>query len=325
MDPKSYAAELKLLSPWAVRPEALEALVARSAAQRTSADAEVIAQAAAAQSAVAVAGAVAVIPLRGLITPRGSLLSILFGGSGGLQAFRASLREALANDEIGAIVLDVDSPGGSVELVPETAAEVFAARARKPIVAIANAWAASAAYWIASQADELMVTPSGEVGSIGVFSVHDDWSGFNQNLGVLPTYIYAGKHKVEMNPDEPLTDEARAAEQLAIDEYYELFTADVARGRGVTPDAVRSGFGEGRMVTSRRAIGTGLADRVETFEATVSRAAQLAVEARREAHKLGRSAQDEPQSGDNPEPNSEEDDEARARIARLVADQPIHL
>jgi ClpP class serine protease len=114
---------------------------------------------------VTVAGAVAVIPLRGVITPRPSLFAMLFGfGGGGLQGFREDFRAALDDDDVGSILIDVDSPGGLVDLIPETAAEIRGGRGRKPIVAIANTRAASAAYWLGSQADELVVTPSGEVG-----------------------------------------------------------------------------------------------------------------------------------------------------------------
>ena len=187
---------------------------------------------------VPVTGGVAVLSLRGLITPKPSLMSLLFGGGGGgLMGFRASLREVLGNDDITGIVIDVDSPGGLVDLVPETADELRAAG--KPTVAVANTMAASAAYWIASAADELVVTPSGDVGSIGVFMVHDDWSGFNERLGVQPTYIYAGQYKTEGNPDEPLTDEAKAEFQREVDEIYDTFVGAVAKGRGVKAAVAR--------------------------------------------------------------------------------------
>ncbi len=187
-------------------------------------------------------GGVAVLPLRGVITPGASLLSMLMGGTS-LQGFRASLRDALNNDEVASILIDVNSPGGSTSLVAETAAELREARGTKRIVAVTNTLCASAAYWIASQADEVIVTPSGQIGSIGVYMLHNDWSSWNEKFGIDPTYIYAGG----------------------------LFTGDVAKGRGVRQSAVKSGFGEGRCVTARRAVELGMADRVDTFEATVAR------------------------------------------------------
>jgi signal peptide peptidase SppA len=215
-------------------------------------------------------GAVAVLPLTGLLTPRGSLISLLFGGGyGGLQAFREAFREAIADPDVGAIVLDVDSPGGVVHLVPETAAEIWEARGTKPIVAVSNTLAASGAYWIASQADELVVTPSGEVGSIGVYYLHESWAGWNEQAGIEPTYIYAGKYKTEGNPDEPLSDEAREAWQQDADDLYAMFLEGVAAGRGVSTETVRSEYGEGRTLLAERALAAGMVDRISTLETVV--------------------------------------------------------
>jgi signal peptide peptidase SppA len=218
-----------------------------------------------------VQGGVAVIPLKGVLTPHTSLLAMLFGMGSGLQMFRENLREAVGSEEISKIVLDIDSPGGLVDLVPETAAEVRAANAQKPITAVSNTLTASGAYWIASQAGELVVTPSGEVGSIGVFTEHHDLSKALEMEGVNPTLISAGKFKVEGNPYEPLDDEARQALQQGVDDFYSLFVKDVAKGRGASVSDVKSGFGQGRVETAKRAVDSGLADRVETIEGTVTR------------------------------------------------------
>lgn len=228
----------------------------------------------AAEPAAPVAG-VAVIPLRGLIVPFPSWLSILFGGGGGLQAFRAQLRDAVNNDQITAIVLNVDSPGGRIDLVPETAADLRAAREAKPLIAVANTMAASAAYWLASQADELVVTPSGSVGSIGTFILHESYAGLNEQLGVEPTYIVAASspYKVDGNPDEPLSDSARQEFQDRVDGVQAMFVSDVAAGRSVSAAAVTSSFGQGRMVDARDARKRSMVDRVATLEETINRVA----------------------------------------------------
>ena len=213
---------------------------------------------------------VAVIPLQGLITPKLSMLSMLFGGSG-LHAFRENLAAAAADDEVSAIVLDVDSPGGSSAMVEETATAIQAARVAKPVISAVNCDAGSGAYWLAAQADEITITPSGMVGSIGAFILHLDQSGLNEKMGVEPTYISAGRFKVEGNPDEPLTDQAHEHLQELVDETHATFVRDVARGRGVTEKAVRQGFGEGRMVTAERALEAGMVDRIEPLESTVGR------------------------------------------------------
>lgn len=216
-------------------------------------------------------GHVAVLRLTNLITPEPSFLSVLFGGGRGLQGFRHDLRAVLADDTVSAVLVHVDSPGGRTALVQETAAEVRAAAQVKPVVAVANTLAASAAYWIASQATEFVVTPSGSVGAIGVYILHTDLSAAAEQEGVRLTYVYAGRRKIEGNPYEALGDEARAAFQAEVDEIYGFFTADVARGRGTTDQNVRATFGEGALVSAREAARLGMADRVATFEETLAR------------------------------------------------------
>ena len=127
----------------------------------------------------------------------------------------------------------LDSPGGSVYGVSELADEIMNARAQKPVIAIANSLAASAAYWIGCSASELYVTPGGEVGSIGVWQAHFDYSQALAAEGVTPTLISAGKYKVEGNPYAPLGEDALGFMQSRVDDYYAVFTKSVARGRGV--------------------------------------------------------------------------------------------
>jgi capsid assembly protease len=218
-----------------------------------------------------VAGGVATVDLKGLITPEPSLLAMLFGLGGGLNAFMDDLRSAVADPDVGTVVMNVNSPGGYVDGVPEASAQIRQLRESKPIVAVANTLAASAAYWLASQAHELVVTPSGEVGSIGVYQMHQDISKALDLEGVKPTLISAGKYKVEGNPFEPLDPEAAAYAQSQVDDFYNLFTADVAAGRGVAQDEVTSGYGEGRTLTAKRAVRAGMADRVATLAETQTR------------------------------------------------------
>jgi signal peptide peptidase SppA len=240
-------------------------LAARERGERLD-DAELAAMAEARQAPQSqIAGGVGVLPLYGTLFPRANLVTQMSGGTS-LQQFQSAFRAMAADSSVGAIVLDVDSPGGMTDLVPEVAADIRAARSRKPVVAVANTDAASAAYWIASQASELVVTPSGMVGSIGVFAIHDDISRAQEQAGVTTSLVSAGKYKVEGNPFEPLTEEARGAIQSVVDEFYGMFVRDVARGRRTEVAAVRAGFGEGRMVTARHAVEQGMADRVDTID-----------------------------------------------------------
>jgi signal peptide peptidase SppA len=173
--------------------------------------------------------------------------------------------------DVSAIILDVASPGGMTDMISELATDIRQARGKKPIVAVANTKAASAAYWIASQADEVVVTPSGSVGSVGAFAAHDDLSGAMEKAGIKTTLVSAGKFKTEANPYEPLSDEARAMIQERVDDAYAMFTGDVAKGRRVPVDTVRGGYGEGRMVSAKQAVKLGMADSIGTLQQTVER------------------------------------------------------
>lgn len=216
-------------------------------------------------------GGVAIVPIHGVIAHRIGGMDDASGGAS-TERIGAMLRAAHANPDVGSIVLDVNSPGGTVPGVQELAAEVFAMRGKgtKKIVAHVNSLAASAAYWIASQADEIVSTPSGSAGSIGVFTAHQDLSKALEKAGVDVTLISAGKFKVEGHPFAPLSDEGKAFLQARVDEAYGQFVKDVARGRGATAADVRIGYGEGRVLTAKDAKAAGLIDRVATFDETVS-------------------------------------------------------
>jgi capsid assembly protease len=233
------------------------------------------AQALSAQAGPVTQGSVSIVSLHGIITPQPSLLSLLFGfGGGGLSTFMSDMRAAVGDPDTRAIVIDTDSPGGLVDLVPEAAAELRAMRdgSDKPIVAVANTAANSAAYWLSSQAHEVVVTPSGEVGSVGVYSVHRDMSGAFAQEGIQHTLVSAGARKVEGNPYSELGSEAHEAMQQSVDDHYEMFVNDVAAGRGVEVPALDGmAFGAGRVYSAKRAVKVGLADRVATLSETVRR------------------------------------------------------
>jgi signal peptide peptidase SppA len=166
---------------------------------------------------------------------------------------------------VGQILIDIDSPGGSVYGVVELADEIQSARSQKRIVAVANSLAASAAYWIGCSASEFYVTPGGEVGSIGVWQAHQDYSQALDEAGVKTTLISAGKFKVEGNPYSPLNDEAQSFMQSRVDEYYAAFTKAVARGRGVPISQVREGMGQGRVLGAAAALAQNMVDGIATF------------------------------------------------------------
>jgi signal peptide peptidase SppA len=280
--PRSYRHVTKALHerPWAIQPQVLTFMVdlvrnriAGVVLSQEQID-ERLAEARAAngeRTGGAVAGSVAFIPMSGLITQRESLMSAMSGGTS-IDELRSLLRTALADPAVQAVVFDIDSPGGSVDGVPEFAAELRQLSAgSKPIVAQVNTLAASAAYWLASNMTEIVSTQSGEVGSIGVYAAHEDVSRAEDMAGVKTTLISAGPFKTEGSSFEPLSDDARAAIQDQVDEFYSMVLADVAKGRRVSVDAVAADYGQGRTLLARKAKAAGMVDRIDTLEATVRR------------------------------------------------------
>lgn len=217
-------------------------------------------------------GGIAIISLAGIISPRiRDVRGVSTGGGTSAEGFANKVRQAAADSNVTGIIIDVDSPGGNVSGIQEAAAIVREASRQKPVVAVANHWAASAAYQIASAAGELVVTPSGEVGAIGVFAYHEDVSAALEANGVKPSLIKAGDFKAETHPAFPLSEEATAYLQSQVDASYEAFIADVAKGRKVSAATVRKSFGQGRMVMAKEAVQLGMADRIGTLADEIAR------------------------------------------------------
>lgn len=226
------------------------------------------------QTAAAVArreGAIAIVPLRGVISPRASMMeNSSTGGGTTAEGFTRAIEQVARDDAVKAIIIDGDTPGGNVLGVDEASAAVAAVRGTKPIIVQVTGNLASAGYWVGASADEIVMTPSSQAGAIGVRTAYDDISAALAKDGVAREIIAAGKFKGE-GLLGPLTDDARAYMQGRIDEYYGMFVDRVASGRGVTTDAVRNGFGEGRMLGAAGAVRAGMADRIATMNETLAR------------------------------------------------------
>ena len=272
-----------LATPWALMPErlsAVTAVIARWSGDTRASDevmhsvaADRNARDARRQASVSNSGGgIAVLPLYGIVTQRGNMVDDVSGpGTASTQQFSNLLRAALQDETVSQILIDIDSPGGSVYGVAELADEIVSARAQKPVVAIANSLAASAAYWIGCSASEFYVTPGGEVGSIGVWQAHQDYSKAMDEAGVKTTLISAGKFKVEGNPYAPLDEEAQGFMQSRVDDYYAAFTKAVAKGRGVPISQVRDGMGQGRVLGADAALASSMVDGIATFEDVVKK------------------------------------------------------
>lgn len=225
---------------------------------------------------------VAVVGLYGVITHRAGMFTQTSGLASSEDIARR-VRTAAADPAVRSIVLDVDSAGGSVYGLQEAASEIRAARSTKPVKAVANARALSAAYWLLAQADEAFVTPSGEAGSIGVILEHYDMTAMNEKLGVKVTTITHGKNKGIGSPNVPLTDEARAELEKRVRESGRAFEADVAKGRTfgdrrVSVEDVRGRFGQGLVFGASEAVKLGLADDVATLDEVLRKAGRARIE-----------------------------------------------
>jgi signal peptide peptidase SppA len=182
---------------------------------------------------------------------------------------------ALTGDEtIGTIILDCDSPGGMVIGTPEAGDAVWAARqAGKKIVAVVSPLCASAAYWICSQADEIIAVPSADIGSVGVFMLHMDCSKMMEDAGIKPTFIFADDcpYKVEGNPYEPLGEEAFNYYKGETNITMAQFAKAISRGRSIPVAKVLSDFGQGRTLAAPDAKKAGMIDRIATLDVALSR------------------------------------------------------
>lgn len=215
-----------------------------------------------------VANGIGIVEIHGTMIKRAGGMDAM-SGLVGYEQVEAAITEALNDRQVETLVLNIDSPGGEASGVDGLAESIYQARGRKRIVAVANDIAASAAYWIASAADEVVVPRTAEVGSIGVVMVHADMSGAMEGAGIDVTHIYAGAHKIDGTPYQPLSNQAEERFRADVDYLYGVFVETVARNRGLNESAVRGTealtfFGPG-------AVRAGLADSVETLSEVLDR------------------------------------------------------
>jgi len=210
---------------------------------------------------------VAVIPIYGTLVHRARGLSALSGITS-YENIRAQFNAALASPDVDSILLDIDSPGGEVAGVFDLVDHIYLSRGTKPIVAISNERAYSAAYAIASAADYRYLTRTAGMGSIGVVMIHVDKSEANKRAGISYTYMYAGDKKIDGSPNSPLSDSARADAQATIDSMYSLFVTTVARNTNLSEKTIintQAGTYHGQS-----AIDIGLANGILPYQEVVN-------------------------------------------------------
>ncbi len=213
---------------------------------------------------------VAVITIDGVIAKRMNLFSQISGGVS-TDLLARDLKVALVDPSVKAIVLAIDSPGGTVDGTVDIARLVYESRGVKHIVAYTDGTMASAAYWIGSAADKVYIGNDATlVGSIGVVATHQDISKAQEMAGVKTTEVYAGKYKRIVSQYAPLSEAGQAYLQDRVDYLYSVFVSAVADNRGVPVEKVLKGMADGKVFSGRQAVEAGLVDGVATLDALIA-------------------------------------------------------
>lgn len=212
------------------------------------------------RSAIASTG-IEVIPVSGVLVSRGSHISMCETMTS-YESLRAQIRQAVADPMVERVVLDIDSPGGSAVGAFELAADIRAMAQQKPITGIVNYMAYSGGYLIGSACSELVVSQTSGVGSIGVIASHMDRSKQEEGMGVKVTTVYAGAHKNDLSPHEPLTEQSLKYLNDVVQESYQLFVNAVADYRGLSVQQVIAT--EAGLFRGQQGIAAGLADRLQS-------------------------------------------------------------
>jgi signal peptide peptidase SppA len=228
----------------------------------------------------------------GVVTISGSLVNNAswineFVGATGYPEIRDALMHAVNDPACKAIVLDINSGGGAVSGVSDTADLIKKIDAEvKPVHTYSDGAIASAAYWLGASARSLDIGKVTEAGSIGVLTVHKEFSQALKNEGINATVLRAGEFKALGNPYETLSDKAKAEIQGQLDQMYTMFAQHVADARGVSYAVADQKMGQGRVFMGQSAVDVGLADCVTSFDAVISKV-QGAIDSQKKSPQYG--------------------------------------
>ncbi|WFS63449.1 signal peptide peptidase SppA [Pseudodesulfovibrio thermohalotolerans] len=275
---------------WAIHPDKLEAIAALterllvgergdfSVFRKTAGDEKRI-------SSYQEVDGVAVIPVNGVIAFRMNMFDLFSGGTS-TEIIGKAVRRAAGDPDIRAIVLDIDSPGGTVGGLCDLTAEIREAAKAKPVISWAGAQMCSGAYWLGSAATEVICSPDATIGSVGGAYVHHDLSGKDEKEGVKRTILSAGKYKRIVNDAEPLSEEGEAYLQTQIDDYYTLFVNDVAANMGLDAKDVLDQLADGSVHVGEKALKRGFVHFVGSKAFAFERALKLAATFNQEATRM---------------------------------------
>ena len=244
---------------------------------------------------------IAIVPVSGFLVDRGEWLGDLNGFMTSYEGLAEQCRRLGKDESIKAVLLDVDSGGGMAAGMLDAAAAVATLRSKKRVFALAANFAASAAYGLACTADELFLTRTGGVGSIGTIITHTSYQRMLDEMGVDVTLIQSGRHKTDGNPYQQLSHGARVEFAAMGEQINDQFVGHVARERDITDDAVRAL--EARMFWGDKALGAKLADGVKTFDEVLE---HIRAAAAKGGRPRGQSNKSSTASASRPDPNTGE-------------------
>jgi capsid assembly protease len=255
--------------PWAIRPEVLTSILTIAAEEHAPDWSAIEAVAAKRQKRmddareVGMRDGVAIINIAGPIFRHANLMSE-YSGASSVSSLAQSFNAAVESPEVKAILLNIDSPGGEVAGINEFAQQIYDARGKKRLVAYVDGDACSAAYWLASAADEIVTDQTGILGSIGVVS-----SVADPTKRTARDVQFVSSQSPNKRPD-PTTESGKGQIQTLVDSLADVFVQTVARNRGVSVETVLESFGQGGVLVGAQAVEAGLADRLGSFESLIA-------------------------------------------------------
>jgi protease IV len=224
------------------------------------------------QEGKAGAGKIAVIPVQGIIHND----ETTEWGTSMVEDIKTALQTALDDDEVKAIVLAVDSPGGEVTASDIIYNEAAKAQKKKPVVVAMSSLAASGAYYVSCAADWIVANPTTFTGSIGVIIQSLNYEGLFDKVGLDAVVFKSGKFKDMLSGSRPMTEDERAYVEGMVKQVYERFLGIVAFSRGLEADKLRDTFADGRILTGKDAKEAGLVDQLGYIEDAYDKARALA-------------------------------------------------
>lgn len=220
----------------------------------------------------------AIVDINGVMAKKMNMFHMISGGVS-TQLVGDDISEALRDDDVHGILLNVDSPGGAVDGTQELGNIIFEGKRKKPIVVYSDGMIASGAYWISSAADAIYISGNtNQVGSIGVVVGHRDYSRQEEMQGIKTTEITSGKYKRIASAYERLSVEGKQDLQESSDYLYSVFVNEVAKNRRVSVETVLSKMADGKVFIGQQAVNNGLVDGIATFEQTMQELSILCID-----------------------------------------------